>query len=289
MSSDKRSLRSPLGRERAEFRRFLWLVAALSLLVLTVGVVLRQLYADSGKALMTEDADAIVFELAILIAGTLLGTVIVGILIDEYQTKFGEASTNLSQLLASEGITDVYKSANDVRLLQDLETAISSARERVVGLGLGLGILHNNRALLVALAERVNASDHLLVDIYLGDEQNQGVQNRIAEEQTWHDSNGMNYDPAWVQRFPSEIKSVLTALVTKDKQPNIHVRTVDSCPSIGLIKVDDRLFYFPYGPPSVRGSESPWIQLVDGDTGNLVRFLHRCIEYYQTQFGTAHD
>lgn len=279
----------PLALERRQFRMFLWLIGSLAFILLVVGVVLRQLYLEPTKSLITEDADAILFELAVLIGGTLLGTVIVGLIIDEYQSRFGQRSGDLSALVSREGIVDVYRSATDPRLLSDLESAITEARERVVGLGLGLGILHNNRSLLAAVANRVNASDHLRVEIYLGDEKNAGVQNRIAEEAAWHAASNVNYDPGWVRTYPNEIRSVLRLLVDQSKQQHFQVREVDSCPSIGIIQVDDRYFYFPYGPPSVRGSESPWMQLSGAGArdGTLIPFFHNCLSYYHAKYAVV--
>ena len=125
--------------QRAQFRLFLWLIGGLSLVVLFVAIVLRQVNIAPDEAMISEDIDAILFESLIVIAGTFLATVLVVLLIDEYRSRFERNSDEVGNAIRSSGLQGIFRSATDYELIETLQTSIASARDVVRGMGLGLG------------------------------------------------------------------------------------------------------------------------------------------------------
>lgn len=274
---------SSLALTRRRFRLAIYLGLPSVISVTVLAVVLKQLYLAPDKALYSETLDAIVFDSVITVGGALIGALVVAALFDAYQARYSEQSEELSATLAKEGLVALYRNADDTGLLSALEAAIRSAHDEIFAVGLGLGILNNNRGLLSAIADRVNATSNLTVSVFTGSAANLGVKTRIDEEQSWHAAKGVNYDPNWVINYPAEIRSVITVLTDQQRRQRIKVLDAPSLPMLGLIKVDDRFFWFPYGSPDIRGSESPWLELVDdaGQSGYLLRFVRRTVEYYK--------
>jgi len=273
-----------LATTRRRFRLVLYLGLPAITSVTILAVILKQIYNSPTSALTTEGLDAVVFESVIVLGGALIGALAVAALFDAYQARYAEQSDSLSQTFMREGITAVYRDANDPRLLSALEDAIHTAHDEIFAVGLGLGILHNNRGILVAIAERVNATSNLKVLILTGARSNDGVRARIEEETSWHSAKGINYDPNWVVNFPAEIRSVITVLTDAPKRSRVRVLDASFLPMIGLLKIDERYFYFPYGSPDVRGSESPWIEFVDdaAQNGYYLRFVRRTVAYFKS-------
>jgi hypothetical protein len=275
---------SSLQSARSRFRLVLYLGLPAVASVTLLAIILKQLYTAPDSALMSEGLDAIVFETVIILGGALMGALGVGLIFEAYQARYADQSVELAAEVAREGLVRVYKNANDPRLLAALESAIARAYDEVLAVGLGLGILYNNRGLLAAIAARVNATTNFRVTVLTGARSNPGVMTRIQEEEAWHAAQGVNYDPAWVDHYPAEIRSVITVLTEQPKRNRIKVTDANGMPMLGLIKIDDRYFWFSYGSPDIRGSESPWVELVDdaASRGNLLQFLHRTTDYFRS-------
>jgi len=281
------------GGSREERKRYLWFTyigGAFFFVLLVTTIIVRVLYSDPSKALISETADAILFEILLITAGTGFGSTVVGVVIDQYQRRFGEYQEEVNRFIFQEGVSDVFRSAEDPRLIQYLLELIPDARSEMVFIGLGLGILSHNREILTAIGERLNAVQSLRVGIYLGSANNEGVKNRIHEEKAWHHENKINYDETWVTRYPAEIRSVLHRIVNGDSTDRLRVVIVDDCPMCTVMKVDDRFLFFAYGSPNIRGSQSPWI-VFDGRAINSkwVRFLYDVVSFYQTTYRNSQN
>jgi hypothetical protein len=269
--------------DRKQYRYFLksWMIGAFA--VVALSAFFKQAISTLNIAVTTRFLDPVIAEFGIAAGGAVLGTVLVGLLLDDYQQRFTQHAEDFSELIKDEGILDVFRDANDPKLLSTLQSSIDQAHDEIIAFGLGLGILHNNRNLLGAMAARLNETKNLTVAIYTGAATNSGVNNRIKEETNWHNRKGMNYDPNWVDKYPKEISTVLHALTKPDHHVRLTTKNVDVCAMFGCIKIDDRLFMFPYGSPDVRGSESPWLSLkIDNrNKGYLVQFALRSIAFFQ--------
>ena len=52
-------------------------------------------------------------------------------------------------------------------------------------------------------------------------------------------------------------------------------------PTLCIVRIDDRTVYYPYGPPSIRGSQSPWTQIdLTANKGHLSKFIGGALEFY---------
>ncbi|SDD76641.1 hypothetical protein SAMN05216270_107134 [Glycomyces harbinensis] len=270
--------------ERRRFRNFLWLVALLSLTLLVLVQVVFQRGSASGSALIGRGADEVVLAATSAVFGAALGSALVGILLDEYQRRFSGRVSEYDQFLHNEGLIAVYESSQEPALLSAMEKAISDARAEVVGVGLGLSVLAN-RVLLLRVAERLSAEKSLRVRIHLGSPDNPGVMNRMREEEAWHRSNDLAYDATWPEFLPKEIRSTLERYAGQANHSRIEVTRIRSCPTIGVLKFDKRMFVFLYGAPDMRGgSQSVWMELDATErTGNLNSFILKYIEYFSAE------
>ncbi len=283
-----RSKQGSFRKEQRRFRAFLVLVGVAATCIVVASLVVREVTTAPDGPFITRSADPVLFEVLLIFGGTALGSALVGILLDEYQKRFGERAGEYEAVLRREGIVGVYPSSEDPDLLLAIERAMAGARSQVVGVGLGLSVLVN-RKLLGRLANRLQEEPNLKVDVVLGSPDNAGVVNRITEESTWHTAMGVPYNNDWVREFPDEIRSVLLMHAGAENQDRISVTTTESCPFLGLLRFDDRLFVFPYGAPSMRGgSESPWIELDRSETGGyLNRFAGQVLDYYLNELATS--
>lgn len=274
-----------LSVKRRRFLYFYGAVLAISSIILFAGFLLKALFADPQQALVTEVWDSIIFETAVFIGATIAGAALVALIIDHHQQRLGAESDELKTVLEMEGILGVYQDANDPKLLSKIIEAISTAHREFYAFGLGLGILFNNRSILQRLSEQINKNPAMTATILTGSGQNSGVANRIAEEKSWHESKNINYNVNWAENFPAEISTSLANWVDEASRSRVKVETVDSCFMFGAIIVDDVVFLFPYGSPDVRGSESPWYELVykAGSEGKWANFVRRCVSYYKGQ------
>ncbi|NOD85909.1 MULTISPECIES: hypothetical protein [unclassified Ruegeria] len=272
-----------LSVKRRRFLYFYVAVLAISSVILFTGFLLKALFADPQQALVTEVWDGIIFETAVFIGATIAGAALVALIIDHHQQRLGAESDELKTVIEQEGLLGVYQDANDPKLIARLIEAISGAHREFYAFGLGLGILFNNRSILQRLSEQINQNAAMSATILTGSGTNPGVANRIEEEKSWHESKNINYNVNWADNFPAEISTSLANWVNENSRSRVKVETVDSCFMFGAIVVDDVVFLFPYGSPDVRGSESPWYELVykSGSEGKLASFVRRCVSYYK--------
>jgi hypothetical protein len=267
--------------EQRRFRAFLWLVALLSAALLTIVQLVYQDGVSTHHPLISTNGDSVAATVLTALLGTTFGSSLVGILLDEYQRRFSNKVDEYDQFLHGEGILAVYESSQEPRLIAAMEHAISDARSQIIGIGLGLSVLMN-RILLMRIAERLSVEKSLRVRVLVGSPQNDGVMNRVREEESWHKSHGITYDPTWPEYFPKEIRSILELHAGKPNQERVQVVQLKSCPTIGLLKIDRRLFVFLYGSPNMRGgSQSVWIELDASEKdGYFNQFLDKYIEFF---------
>jgi hypothetical protein len=274
--------------EQRRFRYFLWLVAILSLTLLTLVQVVFQQHSSPNPALIGREADNVVLAAASAVLGAALGSALVGIMLDEYQKRFSSRFSNYDQFLKDEGIIAVYESSQESALISAMEKAIGAARAEVIGVGLGLSVLAN-RVLLLRVADRLRAERALSVRILLGSPDNPGVINRMREEEDWHRVNDLAYDATWTEFLPKEIRSALELHAGKENHGRVEVTQIRSCPTIGVLKFDKRVFVFLYGAPSMRGgSQSVWIELdATEKMGSFNVFITKYIDHFLAEADEA--
>lgn len=271
--------------ERKRYLGFIY-IGGLFFFILLVGTIsLKYIYSSPDKYLISSSLDAIVFESLIEISGTVFAAAIIGTIIDQYQRRIGESQDKFSAFIAEEGIVNVFKSANDPLLIQDLQYHVSNARSEIVFIGLGLGILSHNLDILENIGKRLNERKSLEVNIFIGNEKNQGVMNRIKEEKDWHLKNNLHYNETWVSRYPAEIRSAIYRTVNEKAKSRLKIIDLDDYPMATVVKIDEHFLFFMYGTPDIRGSQSPWVALdISNGSGELVRFLSSIVEYYQRTY-----
>jgi len=268
-------------RDQRIYRAFVYIGGAFAFFALVTVVILKNIYTGSSTFLVSKTADPLIFEISIILIGAVFGTAIVGTVFDQYQRRFVARESIMVKKLLGEGIIEVFRSSTDPALLQFMTHLINGARSEMTFIGLGLGILSRNREILSAIGERLNHQQSLMVNIIFGGNQNSGVQNRIFEEEQWHTQNNLSYDSTWVTRYPAEIRSLLDQVVLPAARGRLRVEAAATCPIMTIIKIDDIYLFFSYGPPSIRGSQSPWIALdTNSSCGHLGRFLAKSVEFY---------
>lgn len=277
-------------KERKRYLAFLYFGGLISFIVMIFTIIAKNVYADPNSALISEPADTILFEILIIVSGTIFGSTIIGVLIDQYQRRFSDHQDDINRFVLQIGIIDVFNSAVDPRLIQHLLRLIPSARSEIVFSGLGLGILSHNFDVLDAIGKRLNAVKSLRTDIFIGGSGSLGVMNRVSEEKIWHEAHGLSYSESWVTRYPAEIKSYLQRVVDVDAIKRLRIVEVDDCPMCTVIKIDDDFLFFSYGSPNIRGSQSPWMAF-DGKTINSkwVQFLSNIISFYRSTYTSSHE
>lgn len=275
-------LRGDAQIKRKRYLAFIYIGGVFFFLLLVVTIILKQLYIAPTQSLISEHVDAILFEVLVLISGAGFASSVIGTIIDQYQRRVGDSQVQLNRFIGNEGIVEVFKSASDPRLIQYIQSLISTATSEIFFSGLGLGLLAHNMDLLVAIGRRLEEKKNLEVNIFIGSHKNAGVQNRINEERDWHNKNGINYDPSWVTRYPAEIRSVLNHHLNDKTRSRLKIVDLEDCPMSTVIKIDDHFLLFIYGTPNVRGSQSPWLA-IDRSNGNgeIVRFLSAIVNYYK--------
>ncbi|WP_020586338.1 hypothetical protein [Desulfobacter curvatus] len=266
------------------YRAFVRVGGFVAFLLMLIIIVLKNLYSSPTESMISEVADAIIFELCLLCSGAFLASSLIGIIFDQYQTRFVQNENLIAKRFIEEGIIRVFKSANDPNLATFILRLIKSTKSEIIACGLGLGLLAHNRDILNAISNRLNEEDNVRVSIYFGSESNVGVQNRIKEEKECHLKLGINYDDQWVTRYPAEIESVLSRSVNNNALNRLKIKKTAVCPMLSVIKFDDIYLFFSYGTPDIRGSQSPWIAIKGTSTqSEFAHFLKRNIDYYQKE------
>lgn len=273
--------RGSLRKERHRYVTFLYGGGCFFLLLLIGTVALRVLYSAPNMVLVSETFDEILFEIAIPIGETGFGSMVIGIIIDQYQRRFGEDEESLKRFIAEEGIVDVFGSATDSRFVEYITHLVEQARVEITFVGLGLSVLRNNRDLTYTICHRANRVKSLRVSILLGDPNNAGVANRLAEEKDWHQNQNIFYPDTWPTEYFGSISAILSTELTEEAKTRVHLLRLDTCPMLTAAKVDDQLLFFMYGAPNMRGGDSPWVA-IDGKAkdGKLVGFLNGMFDNY---------
>ena len=205
------------------YRAFIRLGGSVAFLFILTIIILKNLYSSPTESMVSEVADAIIFEVGLLCAGAFLGSSLIGLIFDQYQTRFVKNENLIAKRFLEEGIIRVFKSANDPNLASFVLRLILSAKSEIIAAGLGLGLLAHNRDILNAISDRLNEEDNVKVSIFLGAADNVGVQNRIGEEKKIHLKLGLNYDDKWITRYPAEIESVLNRNVNEEAQARLRI------------------------------------------------------------------
>ncbi|WP_160050488.1 hypothetical protein [Nocardiopsis sp. FR4] len=252
--------------------------------------VVQQTHLAPNPPLFNRAVDAVVGTVLTAALGTIFGTALVGILLDEYQRRFSGKLSEYDQFLQREGILATYESSQEPRIVAALENAIADARTEITGVGLGLSVLMN-RILLMRIAERLTSERSLVVNVILGSPQNRGVMNRITEEREWHESQGLAYDSTWPEHFPKEIKTILSLHAGAKNQDRVRVVQIKSYPTVGVLKIDNRTFVFLYGSPNMRGgSQSVWLELdASQKEGHINTFIQRYLEFFANEADNVRD
>jgi hypothetical protein len=285
-NKEKIKARGSIQRERRRYISFLYIGGSFFLLLVIVAIALRVLYSTSTMSFISKTADAIIFDIAITIGEIGFGSAVIGIIIDQYQRRFSEDEENLSRFIADEGIVDVFGSATDPRLVEYLTHIVNQARLEITFVGLGLSVLRDNREMTQAICNRANQIRSLTVNVLVGDINNAGVANRLAEEKSWHQSKNIYYHDTWPTEYFGSISALLITGLNEDAKTRVRLLRLSTCPILTAAKIDDQLLFFPYGTPNIRGGDSPWVA-IDGKAkdSKLANFLNDLFAYYQELIG----
>jgi len=261
------------------YRGFIYFGAVIAVLLVIIVILLRNIYSSPTEALFSEAVDSIIFETVLILAGAFLGSATLGFVFERYQKNFVEAGSDISKRFFEDGIVAVYESTHDPQLIQFVSAEIKSAKQEFYAIGMGLGHLVHNEMLLSDLALNLNKNDSFSVQILLGSADNQGVKARVEDEKKAHEVMNHAYDPSWVDRYKNEIESKINALVSDEAKARLKVASINTCPMVQVIKIDNLYFFSPYGTPNIRGPQSPWIVVEDIDTAKIASFLSKIIKY----------
>jgi hypothetical protein len=255
-------------------------------LLLFLAILFEEQYAgldshhQERNLLGSEFVDAVAFRTTEAIAATGMATAAIALVFEAYQGNIDRSRRLREVVVEREGVLDTFVSDSDPRFLAVAQEALSSARTEIVAAGLGLGFLSHNPSLVDAMVRSMNAR-HSTVKVSLlhGSESVNGVAARIAEEQSWHDARQFNYDKEWVTRYPQSIRDRVVRQLSAGAASRFDIRAIVFTPYVSVLKVDDLVFMSPYGPPGLRGSDSPWI-LLDGRAagGFLLKFVSTFLE-----------
>ena len=281
-SKEQTKARGSIQRERRRYISFLYIGGSFFLLLLIVATALQVLYSTSAMFFVSNTVDEIIFDIAISVGEIGFGSAVIGIIIDQYQRRFGEDEESLSRFIADEGIVDVFGSATDPRLVEYLTNIVNQARLEITFVGLGLSVLRDNREMAQAIRNRANQIRSLTVNVLVGDVNNPGVANRLAEEKNWHQSKNIYYPDTWPTEYFGSISAMLTTGLNEDAKTRVRLLRLNTCPMLTAAKIDDQLLFFPYGTPNIRGGYSPWI-VIDGKAkdSKLANFLNSLFAHYQ--------
>jgi len=283
MNNGKENVKSQIESLK-KYRSLIYWTGSLSLIILIVSVIFRQVYSSETKALITEGADSVLFEFLIITSGAFFSSSLIGIIFERFQTRVVHDDTFLRERFIDEGIMRVFSSATDPELLSFIFNEIDKSRSEVLAFGMGLPILSHNPNIIHAIANKCMKETNFRFIAYIGDPNNNGIKNRISEEKSAFQINELNYDETWVSRYSSEIKSLFNSYIHDKYKNSYEVKVLKACPSITAIKIDNVFLYFSYGTPNMKGSQSPWI-LVDGEAENsaLAKFIRSNFEYYASE------
>lgn len=272
-----------LKKKRQKYNFFYGSILTISSIILLTAFLLKALFADPQTHLFSEVLDGIIFETFAFVGATIAGAALVALIVDHHQQKLGDENDFLKMVVQTEGILNVFQDANDPQLSLRITEAIESAHKNFFAFGLGLGVLFNNRRLLQVLADRLNDTPGMRATILTARSDNPGVQNRVSEEHRWHKNSKINYNINWANTYHEEIKSSIFSWLTDGAKTRTQVNTFNTCFMFGAIVIDDVAFVFPYGSPDIRGSESPWYELVyrENEEGYLAKFIRRSVRYYE--------
>ena len=264
------------------YKWFVYFGAVIAVLLVIIVVLLKNIYSSPTEALFSEAADTIIFEIVLLLAGAFLGSATLGFVFERYQKNFVEAGSDINKRFFEDGIVAVYESIHDPELIKFVSSEIKSSKHEFYAVGMGLGFLVHNEMLLSDLALNLNKKESFSVQILLGSSDNSGVNARVKDEKKAHDEVKHAYDDSWVDRYKNEIESKISALVSTEAKARLKVASIDTCPMIQVIKVDNLFFFSPYGTPNIRGSQSPWIVVEDIESAKIASFLSKIIKYCGT-------
>jgi len=265
-----------------QYRSFVYFGGAFSFILIIVFIILKTVYIDPTVYLFSEVNDAIIFEIGILCCGAIFGSAVVGFTYDQYQKRFVQQESIIAQRYIDEGIIKVFKSANDPNLIDYITELLRNAKSEIIAVGLGLGIFSHNQDILKLISERVNKESNFRACIYIGDEKNPGVINRVKEEKEAHSELGLSYYENWVERYPKEINSFLSKEINSDSMHKYTFKKTDTFTMISFIKIDNIFLFFPYGTPNIRGSQSPWIAIsADAEKSEFANFLKKATNFYK--------
>ncbi len=266
---------------RKRYRIIVYSLGLFSLAVIIFLFSYQAVLTAKKQVLVSAAFDGPFFETCKLVFGAIFGGALVGAIFDGFQSKVLNSENHFISTMAREGIQDVFSSDRDPKLIEWLSSRIDSASTDMTFVGLGLGFLVHNRELLESIANRISSRKNLKVTFVMGASDSAGVTSRAREEHEWHKGEDLAYDGSWVDRYPAEISTTIRQNLTKTELRRVKFLLAKSLPTISIVKIDDDIIYYSYGPPSIRGSQSPWLLLrIKESKGYLPRFLLRSLEYY---------
>lgn len=156
------------------------------------------------------------------------------------------------------GLVGIYDGDTDGDFDSALKKAIKNSQEQIVFIGWGLAFLSaQNRPLTNLLKSKFKSSLHLKVNIFMVSPEHPGLRKRIDEEKQAQQKTGIlgEWPISFYEFLEREFFDEL------NNQPSrFSLARINYMPSSTIVKLDNRYFYRPYGPPNRGGHASPWIE-----------------------------
>lgn len=175
----------------------------------------------------------------------------------------------------------VYSSDHDPEFKAELRRMLGEAQATVVICGMGLKFLKNDTELVSKVAEALNASAQLRVEVIAANPDNPGILARVDEERRASEEIGRQYRTEWPKIYAKSIEGAFDRVISGAARDRFSFECADLCPTLSVVKIDDTYFFSPFGTANVRGPESPWLMTLPGTAPTLTSFLDNVIEYFR--------
>ncbi len=176
------------------------------------------------------------------------------------------------------GVCGLYE--GDTRDFENsLLEAISRSQEIIVFIGWGLAfIAAQNRTLTNALKDHLRAAPKLVAKILMADPAHPGLIARLQEEERVQKEVGIINN--WPATFYDFLQRELPGGLTADERRRLCVYRLSYMPTAMVLKLDDRFFFRPYGPPNQGGWASPWLEIDSAYCSEpWLRYLQNFVEF----------
>jgi hypothetical protein len=177
------------------------------------------------------------------------------------------------------GLFGIYDGDRDRAFESALRAAIKSSKDTIVFIGWGLAfIAAQNRPLIDFLKQQVRDYDQLKVYILMPTPDHPGLVKRIEEEEKAQRDTGI------LGGWPTTFWNFLSRELQRDLNPNemsrIVLRRLPYLPTATILKLDERFFFRPYGPPNQGGWASPWLEIKSSRSADpWQKYLQNSVEF----------